>query len=281
MLFMMFTIAMGVLTSVFYFNYGCNYSAILSLCIYGPVAATGVIAQSFWRKLTLRFFIWSMILCGILCVGLQWSSATYCDFIDESGNPKKNLNAEKWLPIIPTAGVFLIGSRLIWKKISDMNPNLTQRLSVETHSIVLVLTFAWPLTLGILYLFTTDTHLACEYGSISYLVCFGIPILWVPAVHIKHTKFTRNTLGYLLIFGPGMLGWFLFPMTAINCKPGYELSAWCIFAIFPLFSLLSGARFVKFYDVRHMDPEDLNKPKDHGFIDGGGELLTEQVGKSI
>jgi hypothetical protein len=30
-----------------------------------------------------------------------------------------------------------------------------------------------------------------------------------------------------------------------------------------------------------MDPEDLNKPKDHGFIDGGGELLTEQVGKNI
>lgn len=208
-----------------------------------------------------------MIMCGVFAVILQWTTGTNCDFIDPvTGEPKKNLNTEKWLPIVPTAIVFLVGARLIWKKIQDMDPRLTQRLSVPTHSIVLVGTFLYPIVLGILYTTNTGTALACEYGSVSYLVCFGLPTLWVPAVFIKHNKFTRNTLGYLLIFFPGMLGWFLFPMVAINCKPGYTLSGWAIFAIYPLFCLLSGARFVKFYDVRHMDAEEASKPKDHGFL---------------
>ena len=162
-----------------------------------------------------------------------------------------------------------------------MDPRLTQRLSVPTHSIVIVGTFLYPIILGVLYTTTTATTIACEYGSVSYLVCFGLPVLWTPTVFIKHTKFTRNTLGYLLIFFPGMLGWFLFPMVAINCKPGFTISAWVIFACYPMFCLLSGARFVKFYDVRHMDAEEANKPKDHGFLEGDVDLLTEPVGKQI
>jgi hypothetical protein len=177
--------------------------------------------------------------------------------------------------------VFFIGTFLITEKIKDMDPNLVQRLSVKAHTVVITLTFAWPIALGILYLYNTETHLACEYGSISYLVCFGIPLLWTPAVYIKHNKFTRNTLGYLLMFGPGLAGWFLFPLTALNCKPGYEMSAWIIFAFYPLFSVLSGTRFVKFYDVRHMDPEDLNKPKDYGFLEGRASLVNEQVAKPV
>jgi len=223
-----------------------------------------------------------MILCGVLCIALQWSTASTCKFLNETtGEPEKNLNAEKWLPIVPTAIVFLVGSRLIWKKIQDMDPRLTQRLSVQTHSLVLVATFIYPIVLGFLYTSTSAENLACEYGSVSYLLCFGLPVIWTPAVFIKHTKFTRNTLGYLLIFFPGMLGWFLFPMVALNCKPGYTLSGWVIFACYPLFTLLSGARFVKFYDVRHMTAEEANKPKDHGFLDGGSDLLTEQVGKHV
>ena len=44
MLFMLFTIGMGALTSVIFFNHSCNYSGVMSLMIYGPPAITGVIA---------------------------------------------------------------------------------------------------------------------------------------------------------------------------------------------------------------------------------------------
>ena len=160
--------------------------------------------------------------------------------------------------------VYFVGSRLIWKKIEDMDPNLTQRLSVQNHSLVIVFTFLWPLVLAVM--FATKENL-CTIGSITYFVCFGVPALWSIGVQVKHNKFTRNSLGYLLIFLPGFAGWFMFPLVAVNCK-AYTLQAWIIFACYPLFGLLSGARFVKFYDVRH--PEQLaegeKKEKDYGFI---------------
>lgn len=118
------------------------------------------------------------------------------------------------MPIAVSIIVFFVGARLVWKKIEDMDPFLTQRLSVETHSFVLVATFLWPLTLGIAYI-TSET--TCAFGSTTLLVLFGVPTLWSISVHVNHTKLTRNGFGYLLIFGPGMLGWFLFPLIATNC----------------------------------------------------------------
>lgn len=41
--------------------------------------------------------------------------------------------------------------------------------------------------------------------------------MWSISVHMNHNKLTRNTFGYLLIFMPGMLGWFLFPLVAVDC----------------------------------------------------------------
>lgn len=152
---------------------------------------------------------------------------------------------------MPTVIIFFVGARLVWKKIEDMDPNLTQRLSVEAHCAVIFATFLWPLLLGILYA-TNPTP--CAQGSYTYLILFGVPMVWSISVHINHNKLTRNTFGYLLIFMPGMLGWFLIPLVAVNCKI-YKLQSWIILGTYPLFCLLSGARFVKFYDVRH--PEQL------------------------
>jgi hypothetical protein len=56
MLIMLYTIAIGVTTSVFYFSYGCNGSGIANLLVYGPPTVAGVIAQSFWRKDSLLNF---------------------------------------------------------------------------------------------------------------------------------------------------------------------------------------------------------------------------------
>lgn len=100
----------------------------------------------------------------------------------------------------------------------------------------------------------------------TYLFLFAVPIVWSISVHINHNKLTRNTFGYLLIFLPGLLGWFLFPLVAINCA-SYKYQAWVILGVYPLFCLLSGARFVKFYDVRHPEHNEIGiKKADHGFI---------------
>lgn len=174
------------------------------------------------------------------------------------------------MPIVPTVVCFFVGARLIWKKVEDMDPNLVQRLSVESHSLVMTFTFAWPLTLGALYTSTTNQ---CEWGYVVYFILFGVPAVWSLTIQFKHTKVTRNTLGYLLIFLPGLAGWFMLPLVAINCKV-YTLQEWTIFGCFPLFCLLSGSRFVKFYDVRHPEGGDA-KPKDYGFISEGDGLMGD------
>jgi len=56
------------------------------------------------------------------------------------------------MPIPVSIIIFFVGARLVWKKIEDMDPFLTQRLSVETHCFALVATFLWPIALAIAYM---------------------------------------------------------------------------------------------------------------------------------
>lgn len=263
-LFTVFAAALGAVSSVLFFGNNCIASGVVSLVIYAPVVIAGILAHSFWRKMTLRIFIRTMIFCGFLSLCGQWACGVFCSFVDSEGNPKKNLTLEKWMPIIPTVLVFWIGARLIYKKIEDMDPNLTQRLSVQNHSFAIVFTFMWPIVLGFLWLTQKQQ---CTMGAVSFLLIFGVPALWSIGVQVRHNKFTRNSLGYLLIFLPGLVGWFVIPLAAINCS-SFKLQSWIIFGCYPLFGLLSGSRFVKFYDVRHPEalPDGQKKEKDFGFI---------------
>ena len=105
----------------------------------------------------------------------------------------------------------------------------------------------------------------CQWGSVTYFIIFGPPALWSFTICFKHNKLTRNTLGYLLIILPGLAGWLFLPLVAINCKE-FKIMEWTIFGLYPLFGLLSGSRFVKFYDVRHPEAGGDKKEKDYGFI---------------
>ena len=261
---------LGACCSAVFFSYDCDASGIEYLVVFVPPVITGVLCQSFWRRLTLQIFIRCSILAGVLSFILLPLAAKSCDFNDADGNPKKDLEVEKWLTWVPTSICFLVGARLVWKKIEDMDPRLTQRLSVEAHSAVIFVTFLWPLTLGIFY--ATNSAAPCTQGLVTYTVLFGVPIAWSISVHVSHTKLTRNTFGYLLIFMPGMLGWFLIPLVAVNCQI-YKTQSWIIMGVYPLFCLLSGARFVKFYDVRHPEQHEIGvKKQDHGFINTGSSI---------
>ena len=241
---------LGAVSSYVYFDYGCTYSAVVTMIIYAPTAISGILAQSFYRRLTLQIFVRLCIFTAILGVILQWSTAVYCDFKDDKGNPQTNYNTEKWLPPLATVVTFSIGARLIYMKIETLEKDFVHRLSIQTHAIVLALTFIWPIALGI-YWGTTNDY---TFGMVSYLIMFGIPFFMSVLLQLKHTKLTRNGFGYVLLFGNGFIGWFLFPLVAIHA-PSAALQAWVIFPFFTIFCLLSGARFVKFYDTRHPEEE--------------------------
>ena len=79
-LFILFAIAMGAVSSVIYFTNQCVASGVISLVIYAPPAIAGILAQSFWRKLTLRIFIRSMLCCGVISLVAQWACGVFCEF---------------------------------------------------------------------------------------------------------------------------------------------------------------------------------------------------------
>ena len=56
-LFVLFAVALGAISSVLFFGNNCVASGAISLVIYAPVVISGILAQSFWRKLTLRIFV--------------------------------------------------------------------------------------------------------------------------------------------------------------------------------------------------------------------------------
>ena len=127
-----------------------------------------------------------------------------------------------------------------------MDPAVVERLPVRGHTIVLIVSFIWPLT------FAFMKSSSCVEATWIFTTLFGLPLLCAISVLFKHNKCTRNTFGYVLMFGAGLLGWFMFPLVAVNCKSN---QAWYIFGIYTPFCLLSGARFVKFYDTRHPEEE--------------------------
>jgi hypothetical protein len=197
-----------------------------------------------------RLCIFTAILGGIL----QWSTGVYCNFKDDKGDPKVNYNTEKYLPPLATVVTFSIGARLIYKKIETLERDFVHRLSVQTHGAVLAISFMWPIALGIYW----GTENEYTFGMLAYLIMFGIPFALSVVLLWKHTKFTRNGFGYVLLFGNGFIGWFLFPLVAIHA-PSAQVQAWIIFPCYTIFCLLSGARFVKFYDTRHPEKEPQEK----------------------
>ena len=113
--------------------------------------------------------------------------------------------------MLATLIAFGIGARLIYKKCEEINRDVVERLSVQGHTAVLILSFMWPITLAILWGST------CTLGCVTYLVAFGIPLIWSFFLIGKHNKFTRDTFGYILVFWIGLVGWFALPLVPVNC----------------------------------------------------------------
>lgn len=130
MLILVIIAILGACSSGLYFAYGCTYSAVSTLVIYSPTVIAGIVAQSFYRRLTLQIFVRLCIFTGILGIVFQWSTATYCVFKDDQGHNKTNYNVEKYLPPVATAVTFLTGARLIYKKIETLEKDMVERLTV-------------------------------------------------------------------------------------------------------------------------------------------------------
>ena len=67
-LFILFSVFFGATSSYFYFKESCYYAGILNLVIYTFPVIAGILAQSFWRKLTLRIFKHTMVYCGVIAL---------------------------------------------------------------------------------------------------------------------------------------------------------------------------------------------------------------------
>jgi hypothetical protein len=217
---------------------GCAFGMLGYLVLYTPAFVMSLITCCYFQKGTVTTLGASLaFLPGFLGWVLMPACAGMCMLKGLAGLASWALFPVFWA----TSAYFGMNIMSLAENMPETKGKKACKFPLRAHALVVLILYSIALAIGFHY-----KSVGCDTGFIIHMALFTPGLVMSIAFACSNKEGFLRCMGVCCGFGPGFLGWVLFPMTAVTCGPDLEFAqlGWVVFPIYWIFSFASGGRFL-------------------------------------